>query len=241
MTLQYLAIQDAILSQIASGSLSEGQKLPSERSLAESFSTTRITLREALSSLEIEGHIFREDRRGWFVAPSALQYDPNNVHSFNQMAISQGHTPKIEVISSHEQLANTEVTHLLSLPAFSKIYAVEQLRYLNDRPVVVVKNHVPVDRAPRLLGEDLTQSLTDIYQNKYHIIYSKTQYKVSFTSLSGHAALLLRATPGSPAVRIERVNYDKHDRIIDCDIELWRHDAISIQSMATLTSVDECL
>ncbi|MGL6055639.1 MAG: GntR family transcriptional regulator, partial [Vibrio metschnikovii] len=53
--MQYLAIKDIIIEQISSGQLSARQKLPSERKLAESFSTTRVTLREALSLLEAEG------------------------------------------------------------------------------------------------------------------------------------------------------------------------------------------
>jgi DNA-binding GntR family transcriptional regulator len=33
---------------------------------------------------------------------------------------------------------------------------------------------------------------------------------------------------GSPGLRIARVNYDQHERLIDCDLEFWRHDAIHV-------------
>lgn len=51
------------------GALAPSTKLPAERRLSESFSTTRITLREALGQLESQGLIYREERRGWFVSP----------------------------------------------------------------------------------------------------------------------------------------------------------------------------
>lgn len=59
--MQYIEIKESIVEQIASGVLLAGQKLPSERQLAESFNTTRVTLREALSILETNGLIYRED------------------------------------------------------------------------------------------------------------------------------------------------------------------------------------
>ena len=57
---------------IGSGHLAAGQQLPAERALSERFATTRITIKEALSSLEADGLIYRAERRGWFVAPPRL-------------------------------------------------------------------------------------------------------------------------------------------------------------------------
>ena len=48
------------------------------------------------------------------------------------------------------------------------------------------------------------------------------------TALHIEAAASLRVAPGSPALRITRVNRDQHGRIIDCDLEFWRHDAIHV-------------
>lgn len=77
--MQYIKIKESIVEQIESGQLLPGQKLPSERILAESFATTRVTLREALSLLEAEGVVYREDRRGWFISPEPLRYDLSKV------------------------------------------------------------------------------------------------------------------------------------------------------------------
>lgn len=48
-------IKTSLRQQIHSGVVSQGQKLPSERELSELFSTTRITIKDALVSLETEG------------------------------------------------------------------------------------------------------------------------------------------------------------------------------------------
>ena len=66
------SIKEVLRDQINGKLLLPLQKLPSERELSELFSITRISVKSALDSLEIEGLIYREDRRGWFVSPLVL-------------------------------------------------------------------------------------------------------------------------------------------------------------------------
>lgn len=82
-------IKASIREQLQSGIFTEGQKLPSERELSELFSTTRITLKDALVSLETEGLIYREERRGWYVSPERIRYNPLSRSHFHQMIREQ--------------------------------------------------------------------------------------------------------------------------------------------------------
>ncbi|WP_305839231.1 phosphonate utilization transcriptional regulator PhnR [Photobacterium leiognathi] len=230
--MQYLKIKEAIYEQIESGQL--GDKLPSERKLAESFNTTRITLREALSLLESEGKLFREDRRGWFISPQPLIYDPTNTTEFPAMAMAQGRTPRSELLSAELVKPNKQVAQLLHTTTEDELYRIKRLRYLDNRPVVVVTNYILQSFFPNLLETDFTHSLSIVYREQFNRIYTKTRYRVSTTSLTGSTATALRATAGSPAMFVERLNYDQFDNLIDCDFEYWRHDAICIQSLATL-------
>ncbi|WP_234497171.1 phosphonate utilization transcriptional regulator PhnR [Vibrio maritimus] len=233
--MQYVKIKDAIVEQIESGMLAPRQKLPAERKLAESFDTTRVTLREALSLLEAEGRIYREDRRGWFISPEPLRYDPTQTLNFTNMAISQNRQPRTELIAAKGILTTKQAAQLLELPPFSDIYRVDRVRYLEERPVVYVTNFIRTEKFPDLLDVDMAgASLTDIYREKYGVVYDKVKYRVTTTSLLGEVAQALRATSGTPAMMVERINYNQYGELIDCDIEYWRHDAISIESIAQL-------
>ena len=66
------------------------------------------------------------------------------------------------------------------------------------------------------------------------VTYQKIRYRISTSTLLGEVAQALRATSGTPAMVVERINYNQHGELIDCDIEYWRHDAISIESVAEL-------
>jgi phosphonate utilization transcriptional regulator PhnR len=231
---QYVKIKDSIVEQIESGLLSPRQKLPAERKLSESFDTTRVTLREALSLLEAEGRIYREDRRGWFISPEPLKYDPTQTLNFTNMALAQNRSPQTELIAAKGILANKQAASLLGLQPFSDVYKVDRVRYLEDRPVVFVTNYIRPEPFPNLLDFDLSKSLTDIYRDHFGMVYQKIRYRISTSSLLGDTAQALRATSGTPAMVVERINYNQHGELIDCDIEYWRHDAISIESIAVL-------
>lgn len=226
---------EAINEQIDAGLLIAGNKLPAERKLAESFNTTRVTLRESLALLEAEGKLYREDRRGWFVSPEPLSYDPTYTTDFPAMANAQGRHARSELISAKLVPASRRAASLLQISPLSEVYRIDRLRYLDGRPVMVVTNFILPKYFPNLLDHDVTTSLTKTYRDNYDVIYSKTRYRVSTTSLLGDTAQALRATSGSPAMFVERLNYDQHDNLIDCDLEYWRHDAICIESTATLS------
>jgi phosphonate utilization transcriptional regulator PhnR len=232
---QYVKIKDSIVEQIEAGTLSPRQKLPAERKLAESFNTTRVTLREALSLLEVEGRIYREDRRGWFIAPEPLRYDLTQTLNFQAMAKAQNRIPKTQLVAAKSTLANKQATRLLDLQPFSDVYRIDRVRYLDERPVVYVTNYVRPDIFPNLLDFELTGSLTDICREHFSVVYQSTRYRISTSTLMGEMAQALRATSGTPAMVIERINYNQHGEQISCDIEYWRHDAISIESVTAFT------
>ncbi|WP_438463590.1 phosphonate utilization transcriptional regulator PhnR [Marinomonas sp. PE14-40] len=232
--MQYLKIMESINEQIEAGLLAPGSKFPAERKLAETFNTSRVTLREALSLLESDGKIFREDRRGWFVSPRPLSYDPTNTDNFKTMALKAKREPRSELLSSELLPCPKDAAKLLGVEAFTQVFKLERLRFLDDRPVAVTINYVIAEYFPELQEKDFIESLTQTYKDDYDILYSQTRYHIRTSSLQGKIAQALRATSGSTAMLVERVNHDQNGRLIDCDIEYWRHDAINIQSVATL-------
>src|SRR5215470_18020691 len=70
-----LSVVHTIEAMIVDGGIGQGQKLPSERRLAEQLQVSRASLREALSVLATLGLIRIEPGRGIFVATSGAAKD----------------------------------------------------------------------------------------------------------------------------------------------------------------------
>lgn len=219
-------IYRTLSTQIITGALTH--QLPSERKLSEQFQTTRITLREALTQLEHQGLIYRENRRGWFVSPPRIQYNPLLNFNFNRMVSSQGKIPSTQVLSSEILPADDWISSHLHISVGQPIIQIRRARRIDNRLVLYAEHYLKPEIFPNILQFDFSQSLSEIYQSHYQIDYGKVRFEMQSSALDKQAASVLKMSEGSPALQIVRVNQDQHGRFIDCDVELWRHDALTV-------------
>ncbi len=225
---QYLLIKAQLQARIQSGALKSGDKLPSERELCAIFNTTRITIRESLAQLESSGLIWRADRRGWFVTPERLWLDPTQNTNFHKLCREQG--------GSQNRATERRVNHracrghgALQLQPFDQIYLLTRLRYADGRAVCYCENHCLPARVPELLQYDLNGSLTEVYESHYNLVYTSMHLSFYPTAMPAQAAQALGVMEGRPALLLRRLNYDQHGRVLDLDIEYWRHDSLRIE------------
>jgi phosphonate utilization transcriptional regulator PhnR len=226
---QYLRIKDELTRQILGGGLAPGTKLPSERTLCELFATTRVTIREALVQLESSGLIYREDRRGWFITPPRLRLNPTVSTNFHRIVSEQGGEPRTQLLEKGRQAAPPDIMARMGLKPFDRIYLLKRLRFANGRALCYCENFILPERVPGLLDLDLNGSLTELYARHYQLHYTRMNLRFYPTSLPDHVASLLNATAGLPALLLHRLNYDQHGRIVDYDLEYWRHDSLEIE------------
>lgn len=230
--MQYVKIKDIIIEQIAAGLLAPRQKLPSERQLAESFNTTRVTLREALSLLESEGAIYREDRRGWFISPPALRYDIASENEFQELATQQGRQAEMRFIRSTRKMADKHIAQIGKLPPFTDVQCIERIGYLESRPVAFVMSYLHHPNTLNWKGVSATQSLTQQLAEQFFVTCKVSKYQVKIGALSGECAQHLYATGGTPAVVVTRQYHDDQQQFVRVDMEYWRHDAVIIEGIS---------
>ncbi|PAU53569.1 UTRA domain-containing protein, partial [Pseudomonas indica] len=141
----------------------------------------------------------------------------------------RGGVPAPEVLSARLQPASADICDVLGLPALSRVIQIRRARRIDGRLVLYVEHYLNPAYFPGILDFDLTRSLTELYASEYGIHYGRVRFDMVPTALQPEAAAALRVAAGSPALRITRINRDQHGRIIDCDLEFWRHDAIHVQ------------
>ncbi|MDP5253302.1 MULTISPECIES: UTRA domain-containing protein [unclassified Vibrio] len=222
-------IKTQLRQKIRAGLISAGQKLPSERELSERFATTRITIKEVLISLETEGLIYREERRGWFVSAERICYNPLSRTHFHQMIREQNRIAQTELIAVRKERAKSARAGILNISPSTSIYVIERVRHIDGRAVLFVENLLKTTLFKGILEENLTLSLTKLYQNKYGYLTQRSQFDVIPTAAPAHVAKALNLAEGQPVLKICRVNYKQDGELMDADIEYWRPDAVRIR------------
>jgi len=224
----YIRFRDHFAGMIEAGALAPGTKLPPERALADEFSITRVTVRQALIRMEAEGLVFREDRRGWFVSPPRVRYDPTANTSFTESIAEQGRVAGTTVLSKQQFAASSwESTHL-GCALGDPIFVINRLRTVDGRAVLVEKIHIKAERCPGLLEYPLDQSMTDLMSEKFDIVEHRAQINMRPAALLEAPAKALGVAVGTPGLYLSRAILDQFNEVVELDEEFWRHDAINI-------------
>ena len=234
----HMHFRDHFASMIEAQTLAPGSKLPPERTLAEEFEISRVTVRQALIRMEAEGLIFREERRGWFVSPPRIRYDPTANTSFTESITKQGRVAGTTVLSKQQVAASKWISNLLRCAVGVPIFIISRLRSVDGRAVMVEQIHVNAKRCPGLLDYPLDQSMTDLMLEKFGIIEHRTQISMRPTALSDQPAKALGASVGTPSLYLSRTILDQLKEVVEFDQEFWRHDAIDI-CVSTVGNLEE--
>lgn len=94
----YQQIANQLRAEIAAGSYDPSGKLPSEAALGERFAVSRVTVRQALNGLELDGLIDRQKGKGTFVAGRRVQHGLDSIRSFHEALRSQGMAATMRIL-----------------------------------------------------------------------------------------------------------------------------------------------
>jgi GntR family transcriptional regulator len=103
-----------IILKLAKEELEPGARLPSERTLMDSYGVSRITVRAAIGRLVNEGHLVRVPAKGTFVADSPVQ-STLHLASFTQEMEAMGHVPSTVVLVAERLEAPDDTAEALGL------------------------------------------------------------------------------------------------------------------------------
>ncbi|WP_027859466.1 UTRA domain-containing protein [Marinobacterium jannaschii] len=223
-----LQVVEYLRQRIESGEWKPDDKLPSERTISETIHTSRVTTREALKQLEAEGKIYRSNRRGWFVTPERIRYNPARVSYFMEYVAEQGFEPFSRQLSKTLCAAGGRLAARMSVDADEELLQIERLRGVDGRPVYFEQIYLRPSQLPGLAEKDLEHSVSAVLRQQYGREYDQVELDISVASLSAEQAELLQAPAGYTCLVIQRLTRDQYGTVIEYDREFWRHDALQM-------------
>ncbi|MFJ7936132.1 GntR family transcriptional regulator [Sporosarcina sp. NPDC096371] len=220
----YLQLMDKLIVKIEQQDYEEHEKLPSEREFCEIYGLSRITVRQALQELTLEGYIYKLHGKGTFVAPKTFNQNLVKLYSFTEEMKKIGKVPTTKVLEFNEIAADERLATKMNLSPFDGVFQVIRLRLANDEPLMYETSYLPKKFFPQLTEQDFVERpMYDIFYTDYQIGVTKAVEKFSAISVRDAESRHLKMVTDQPGMLIKRDAYH-NDALIEYTISVVRGD-----------------
>lgn len=204
--------------------LGPGEPLPPERALAETFATSRTTIRQALRELTIEGRLVRMQGRGTFAAlPKMAQ--PLQLTSYTEDMRRQGLASRSRLLSVGQVKADDELAWRLDVRPRARVLRVERLRMAQEEPMAIETTHLDAARFPGLakrLGDSV--SLYALLATEYGVHLAQAEETIETVPAPPKEAEMLETTVGYPMLLLSRHSRDTSGQPVEFALSFYRGD-----------------
>ncbi|WP_326826723.1 GntR family transcriptional regulator [Streptosporangium sp. NBC_01639] len=210
------------------GELAPHEQLPTERSLAEEFSVSRLTVRRVLDQLERDGRVYRVQGSGTFVSEPRIRKSVE-LTSFSEDMRSRGRRPGSLDVSCERIPAGADIGYALQISPSAEVLHIRRIRTADDEPMCLEHSYLPAGLVPADLGPELHGSLYEVLSERYGLTLHRAEQTIKVTVLDPDDARTLGAPPFSPAFLVLRTGFDARGRAIERAVSLYRGDRYSYQ------------
>jgi len=123
----YYQLENILREKIKSGEYGRGDHFPTEDELVQSYKVSRITVRQALTSLEKDGLITRKRGKGSFVTDKTNQLEPMKLTGMIEDIIAMGIKTKTRIINFGFVFPPPKAIETLKLSGDEKVLRVERI------------------------------------------------------------------------------------------------------------------
>ncbi len=183
----YMQIANRLASEISTGRLAPGMRIPSETELMTMHSVSRITVRQAIALLTRNGQVVAHRGKGTFVSRPPLHQDLGMLQGFQDALRNQGVEPQTELLEFSISAGRTDRTLAQGLDLPVRL----RRRYCVDgQPFAVVEAFMPASAAA--VGEKRARDLM-----VYEILQQFLGLRI------GRADVVIRCAPATSQVARE--------------------------------------
>ena len=139
----YLQLRDILVDQIEKGKLEAGESIPGERTLAELYNVSRVTVRKSIGSMVEDGYLIREHGKETTVADRKLNHHLGVLVGVAEELAASGETVTAQCFFSGYIDGIPKVNRYLELEEESELFAFYRVMCVEEQPYVVNYSYVP--------------------------------------------------------------------------------------------------
>lgn len=206
-------LQDAI----TTGKLKEKTKMPTEEELCTRFDVSRPVVRQAYNRLIQDGYVERMRGRGTFVRSTNFRnrFIDKQVRFADEM--SACNRPYRTKMLRQEWIDYTpELFSKMELDQKDRCFHITRIRYVDEKPYVLVENYVPESLCPGLERYNFEEdSLYDTLKSVYGESVLSAHRTIKAKTADEEFARLFGVPLGSPVLYVQNVSFDQMGRPVD--------------------------
>ena len=234
----HVQIERWLTEAIGRGDLVPGDRLPREAELAAMIGVSRMTLRQALATLESLGTLRRATGRagGTFVTEPRIDCDLTGLAGFTEQLRRAHLRAGARIVSATTLPAPAKVAKALSLRRGAPVHKVVRVRTARRKPLVLERSYFPAALFADLLEQPLTGSLYGLLTRRYHQAPHMATEVLEPVIAREEEAGLLEIDAGSPLMLIERTAFTAAGLAVEHALDLFRPDRVRISLQTGLGS-----
>ena len=216
--LLYEEVIDLIGRLIDDGGLGPGDKLPSQRELADLANVSLITVRRALEELEQDGRVRRHQGLGTFIAGPKILSNPGAVGRLGDTLGEPGDSNRVgsKLLGITRCLPSADVATELEIQQHDQVWQVRRVRMIEGQPSIAEQALIPVALAPDLDDAYRGGSLYDTLRTQYGLDDDYEEQVLDVVHPTPEVRSLLHVNARALVVRIRGLSRDKTGVPFDC-------------------------
>ncbi|RLQ86995.1 GntR family transcriptional regulator [Notoacmeibacter ruber] len=227
--------EDLLRRLISELGMSSGDRIPSERVLAERFDISRMTVRKAIQHMVDEGQLERRGTAGTYIPDLAVVRPLSKRFStaISEVVGRRGKQPGARLLFFEQARADANVARRLHLEEGEPVIMIKRLRLSDAKPFCVETSYLPSEMVPGLVAADLINapSLYALLRDRYGMTFGKSDFHVSVAPAPETEADLLELPVSEACLLMRSVVYDVSDRPVEILIS-WNHpDRVAFESL----------
>lgn len=222
---RYYAVRTKLLGLIEE--LGEGTALPAERELAQHYEVSRVTVRQAVGDLMLEGKLLRRQGSRTVVAPPKV-VQPLALVSYTEGMREQGVEPGRTVITAERLGADRELARQLRIDTGDEVVHLERVLLADGERVGLESTYLPSWRFPELLETfDQDHSLYAHLRDELGVVFDEAEERIETVLATPREALLIGTNASVPMVLLHRVSWSSDGVPIERVRSMFRGDRFS--------------
>jgi len=228
----YVQLRELIRESIRQGRWGPDQPLPTEVEFQQQYSLSRSTVRQALADLVHEGLLVRYSGRGTFACQPQMVLGMRGLHSFRADLLARNIRPRRAVLEMGRTSLPANGHHFAPEFGNEDVINVFEVRYADDRPVLIFNQFYPAEMFSFLLEDleaayDPAGSITDLVTSR-GITFARAVGEVNAVLASRREAELLELPPKAPVIEISTKTFDLSGQVVEYSRAVVRSDRYAL-------------